>query len=823
MTSLIKINIQNDRTYKINLDYNSNTTFDDLLEYVSYYLSNICPCYKFFYLKNENYYYENKEIEINGNEKLNKYLKNYNNNFSLNIPNKVCKCNEYVKNLYNKSKISIINDLIEIDKYKNDYKNQLDSIRGIDIISKYLKGEEEMKYFENENEEKKKEVDNLKSKIKDFNKTIQSYKDTENNLQEIISELKRKLEEFNKEEEIFNNKEKKLKEEIETLNFQIEENSKKEKNYKDIENKLKKEIETLNFQIEEKSKKEKNYKVRENKLNKEIDQLKKQIKIFNENEKFLKEKEEQLYENKENLKNEKALYNLTHNQLKIDKEKGNIIGNEKPEKENKNFTRFYDVIIDIQSIKDINKGWPIKMNERGEKNYNKYKNDKIIKIGVIGNSNKGKSFLLSKISKIDLPSGYSIKTEGLSIKYPELEEYKDRKIVLLDSAGLETPVLNEKSSNIINNNNNQKESDVNEKSSDTTNNNNNQKEKDFFKEKSREKLITELFLQNYIINNSDILIIVIGILTYSEQKLLNKIKTEIIKTKKTNKIKTDKPLILIIHNLMTYTLVEQIEEYIKDILLNCSTFTLVEGHKTSTSKETKKGKYFYEESNELKIFHLIYANEGSKAGDYYNNFTLNYIEQTYQSITNLTSFDVVETIKERLKSISSDIIEKTENQSEIEFEKKDNEMIKLKQPSNVTLKKCFIDELGFSNLKANGFEPTYNYYIKDNQYLILKVESPGNSELEAVYEEVNGYKFIKLNGKKKKDKEPKDLNEKNADNTREFGDFFLNIPLKFDDPDIHIQNSAPKMEQKRGVIIAQFNLDKKPESAKLTINEDDEL
>ena len=48
-----------------------------------------------------------------------------------------------------------------------------------------------------------------------------------------------------------------------------------------------------------------------------------------------------------------------------------------------------------------------------------------------------------------------------------------------------------------------------------------------FKEKSREKLITELFLQNYIINTSDILIVVVGILTYSEQKLLNRIKTEI--------------------------------------------------------------------------------------------------------------------------------------------------------------------------------------------------------------------------------------------------------------------------------------------------------
>ena len=49
------------------------------------------------------------------------------------------------------------------------------------------------------------------------------------------------------------------------------------------------------------------------------------------------------------------------------------------------------------------------MNENGEKNYNKYKNVKNLKIGVIGNVNKGKSFLLSKISKIELPSGMSKK------------------------------------------------------------------------------------------------------------------------------------------------------------------------------------------------------------------------------------------------------------------------------------------------------------------------------------------------------------------------------------------------------------------------------
>ena len=83
------------------------------------------------------------------------------------------------------------------------------------------------------------------------------------------------------------------------------------------------------------------------------------------------------------------------------------------------FSDFYDVIVHIDSIKDINKGWEIEMSEKGEKAYNEFKNKPLLKIGIIGNANKGKSFLLSKISKIELPSGMSIRTEGLSIKYPD--------------------------------------------------------------------------------------------------------------------------------------------------------------------------------------------------------------------------------------------------------------------------------------------------------------------------------------------------------------------------------------------------------------------
>ena len=78
--------------------------------------------------------------------------------------------------------------------------------------------------------------------------------------------------------------------------------------------------------------------------------------------------------------------------------------------------------------------------------------------------------------------------------------------------------------------------------------------------------MTELFLENLIIKVSDILLIVVGKLTYSEQLLINKIKVE---SKKQNKGK-----IFIIHNLQEFRTKEQVENYITESLLKCSTFEL---------------------------------------------------------------------------------------------------------------------------------------------------------------------------------------------------------------------------------------------------------
>ena len=493
----------------------------------------------------------------------------------------------------------------------------------------------------------------------------------------------------------------------------------------------------------------------------------------------------------ENILQKEELAKLNNNENNSIILRNNILN------QNESFIDFYDVIIDIKSIKDIKKGWEIKMNERGKKKYYEYKGMKIIRIGVIGNSNKGKSFLLSKISKIKLPTGTSIRTEGLSIKYPELEKYTGRKIVLLDSAGLETPVLKDNEYEIIKNeNDNSNDYSIIDNGNQSQNLNKDLKE--YFKEKSREKLITELFLQNYIIHNSEILILVVGIFTYSEQKLLNRIKTEI------ERAKIDKPL-YIMHNLITYTSISQVKEYINEFLLKSVTFDLEEGHNISTRSINQNGIYFYEKKSNPKIFHLIFANEESEAGKYYNQFTLNFLENSYQNVTDLKTFDVIKTVKERFLEISKDIIDEPKN---IEFQFDDNEnekCIKLNSKDNIILKKCLIDELGFSNLKGDGFEPKYSYYKKDKNTLIIFLECPGICSLtpDVYYEGV--YNIIKLSGIKNKDKEPLKF-EDSLFNTREFGKFSLEIPLKTEE---FLISDIEPIDKSDGIFIIKVKIKEK--------------
>ena len=97
----------------------------------------------------------------------------------------------------------------------------------------------------------------------------------------------------------------------------------------------------------------------------------------------------------------------------------------------------YDVVVDANSIENISNGWTVEYTDEGKKLYDSKKDEKSCVFGVVGNKNKGKSILLTKLAAVDLPSRHSITTKGLSVKYPE-DKYKN--IILFDTAGLETPL-----------------------------------------------------------------------------------------------------------------------------------------------------------------------------------------------------------------------------------------------------------------------------------------------------------------------------------------------------------------------------------------------
>jgi len=537
--------------------------------------------------------------------------------------------------------------------------------------------------------------------------------------------------------------------------------------------------------------------------------------------------------NSENLKLKKEIEKLT----KVDDFKKYI---------NSKVEDFYDIVFDIDSIKNVNKeGWEVKYNELGLKKYNKYKDKNLVTVGVLGNINKGKSFILSKISKMKLLSG--MHTKGISIKYPELKGYDENQIILIDSAGSDNPLL--KKYNIEEKNNMKNEinaisvgKNFEDEYEEIKKNYKEYKTKKEFNEKALDKILTEFFLQNLIINISDILLLVVGELTYSEQLLINRIK-EVCK-------KQNKKRILIIHNLKELRTKEEVENYIKNTLLKCSLFDLNTMEKINSKKYEEiilngiekreiikensideeimdnidnKSKinniHFteiinYGDNKELEVYHLILANEDSEAGKIYNEYAYNFIENLYNLIPKPKPSDIFQQIKDNLKDLSNTIL--NNNIKDALFNENINDKImKLNYEEDLTLKKININELGYSFVNIGNYEPKYNYFKPYDNILEIRVEIPGNVHCNVSHDVKDDETIITIKGKKIKDKDPKYL-EDNLFNIREFSEFELNIPLKIEDFQINQtrpKNGYPKFIN--GICIIQYELAEKGEAKEI--------
>ena len=398
-----------------------------------------------------------------------------------------------------------------------------------------------------------------------------------------------------------------------------------------------------------------------------------------------------------------------------------------------------------------------------------------MKIGVLGLNNVGKSFLLKKIAIPNLPSGYSIETKGISIKYADPKDNNDEEIkgiCILDSAGFETPLLKEEKP-IINN-----QVIIKEKNGDELENA--IKFDEIEDDLARDKAQTERFIEQLIISLSDMVILVVGKLTRTEQRLISRIKN-MVKKNERNKIKS----IIIVHNLAQYHKTIEVENHINYYLKKSATFKLGPKDYLGNNKIFKGRQYFYEitdDSKELQVFHYIMAKEGTEAGNYHNPFTLELIKQQYNSFNDRKPINIPDEIIKLFSELSTEIIGEKMDCQKLG---KDNNLIKLvednqnnnaKKKTRLHVQNAYIDQDG-NYLKNKGkFEPKYSLYFykekkvkKDDddededededeenyeKYLLLRLEIPGNIlklTARSTDPKTEKFKGIVIKGIKKKD------------------------------------------------------------------------
>ena len=643
-------------------------------------------------------------------------------------------------------------EILKRDKQKLQEENS-----GLMKVKEKLEGEKKILIKDKEKLEKaEKDILKEKEKFEGENKDLQS-KNREYERNEII--LKNNIDTLNKEKKIL-----------------IKDKEKLEK----MKNELLKEKEKFEGENKDLLRKTKEYE------NNEIS-LKKKIDILNEEKKSLiKQLEDQKKQLENNLNVSKSNINNLEKELNMLKEKNNNLNSEinilkkteEKQKLGKNPLDFYDIIVNINSMQNIKNGWEVKINENGKKIIDSEEKNKKLVIGVIGNRNKGKSFLLQAISGEKMQTGTTINTIGLSIKFSE------DKFVLLDSEGSESPILGEHTNML----------DI-----------------------SRDKLFTEAFLLSYITKYSNALLLIVDYLTFSEQKLINKISEDIKKLK----IKGISKSLIVIHNLQTFETIADVENYIKNTLKNSATFQ-IEDDKTNFSGNI----IYYCEKPDKYIKHFIYAKEDTEAGNHYNKNTINSIKSLYNIDSNKYIYDYKKTIIEHYKEMSElmyDLkekidftLEETNNENIIIDEKKNDsndnkeendlgkeeiednlneEKIQIKDKNSniylsklilksevkLVLKKMVIDELGVFSFIKNGFNPDYECYYNKKE-LVINIECPDGVQLNAKRKRnrshYGGYLFaIEITGQKVEDKVMEDFTYIKK---KTFGDYYVLIPFSDD-------------------------------------------
>ena len=604
-------------------------------------------------------------------------------------------------------------------------------------------------------------------------------------------------------------------------------------------------------QIANKDKEINDLKVQIENNNKEINTLKEEInKIKTESENKIKEQSEEISKLKSdienNVENKKLIQINKSIESELEKYKKIIM----PLPLGKNA---YDISLNFSSIKSIKEGWNLSFSELGLNYFTT--SIKCRKIGVLGNKRVGKSFILSKI----FGSPYSQSTihtnEKLKIKFIQKKSKKKEnnklELIFIDSDGFNCPILDNSNENEeinINISNEEKKeekeqnknaqseivinnkiiNDDKNKQKDNPDNINNLAKSCFdlsedyldsiknisnIEELKIDKIITEDFITRFMIDFSDILIVVVGLLFRSEQILLDRIMEECVKNKK--------ECIYVIHNLQSLFTKEQVEIYIKEVLMKSGLkYEIEEIEQFDSDKEDEEINENSEESVEsrhyftgkyksLTVNHLIYINENcdEKEKYFYNDFTKKKIKSVYNSIKS-TEFNISKCLQQKIFELLKDYSQNEIKKENIQITENDSsKKIIYRGNENLKLRKYIRNEMSKTR---SELKPKYSYHksTKDGkEKLCILVEAPGEITNESVHTRIDNMKYyIQYKGKKCLSEEENKQKDDIKIVGREFGEFTLEVPISMKDYEIsNIKN--PKCYSERGIEYIEYELE----------------
>ena len=469
----------------------------------------------------------------------------------------------------------------------------------------------------------------------------------------------------------------------------------------------------------------------------------------------------------------------------------------------------YDLEININSILGFLKGWDITFGKDGRTKYEKAKKNREKIFSVIGNKNKGKSFLLSKIVDRYLPNGFSVTTKGLSISFPSGMD----NVALFDSVGFESPLLeidgdeyrlktdDKKLNDDFYKKMNKLDMEIkklkkeNSKLEDIR-----EKENEYFRERNEfrkkilnkdgqlidltnERRVTDFFLQRFIIESAHVILLVVGKLSIEDQFFLNKL-TTLIKEEKGRFLQK----VIVIHNLMTMEKKDVVEKYIEETLKKSLTFTLEEKKDLKIEGGRNNNSYnrslYYEKNDDSDkngkkgIIHIIMAKYGTEAGDYYNDSAIDYIKKAGDTVFNTEEFDVIKNLKDYFCNVGDTILKLESPDEKIKPENieliKDNNRTKLilNYKKKIELETFYGDFISFT-FGEPKFTPDWYIVSTDPEYVILYLDCPGETIIESVFIKYpNEITTIFIKGNRKK------IEFKTMGRNFGSGNFSLKIPLK---------------------------------------------